>query len=155
MNSTELTQSIDARLQELRTEITTLEDARKALTNGHKPAAPPARKTRPARQPRRAARRKPSVLTSEKLEQMLTSDGITTSALAEQANAKQDQVLGLLRDLEAAGKARRSGQRRGTRWHLVTDEDRIAARAAELEGQSRRSRKLPKPLSAGIMTERF
>jgi hypothetical protein len=37
----------------------------------------------------------------------------------------------------------------------VTDEDRIAARAAELEGQSRRSRKLPKPLSAGIMTERF
>jgi hypothetical protein len=47
-------------------------------------------------------------------------------------------VLGVLRELEAAGRARRTGQRRGTRWHAVTDEDRIRARAAELERQSKR-----------------
>jgi hypothetical protein len=32
---------------------------------------------------------------------------------------------------------RRSGQRRGTRWYLITDDDRIAARVAELERAKR------------------
>ncbi len=59
--------------------------------------------------------------------------GITSTALAKLANAAPDQVLALLRELEAAGRARRTGQRRGTRWHAITDEDRIAARVAELE----------------------
>jgi hypothetical protein len=43
-----------------------------------------------------------------------------------------------LRELEKTDQIRRSGQRRGTRWHLITDEDRIAARAAELAAQSKR-----------------
>lgn len=73
-----------------------------------------------------------------KLETLLgASDGLTTTALAEQANGGRDQVLTLLRELEAAGRIRRTGQRRATRWHVITDEDRIAARVAELERQSR------------------
>jgi len=64
--------------------------------------------------------------------------GLTTSALAEQTNADRDQVLTLLRELESAGRIRRSGQRRSTRWHAVTDEDRIRERAAELASRSRR-----------------
>jgi DNA-binding IclR family transcriptional regulator len=68
-----------------------------------------------------------------KLELLLSkADGVTTSELAEQANGDRDQVLVLLRELEAAGRVRRSGQRRGTRWHAITDEDRIQQRAAEL-----------------------
>jgi hypothetical protein len=46
-------------------------------------------------------------------------------------------VLVLLRELEAAGRVRRSGQRRGTRWHAITDEERIAERAAELAALSK------------------
>jgi len=38
-----------------------------------------------------------------------------------------------LHDLEAAGQVRRSGARRSTVWQLITDEERIAQRAAELE----------------------
>jgi hypothetical protein len=67
-------------------------------------------------------------------------DGITTAQLAQLANGKPDQVLTLLREMESAGRARRTGERRGTRWHAITDEDRIQARAAELEKQSRLAR---------------
>ncbi len=72
---------------------------------------------------------------------MLLSEngGLTTSALAERTNGDRDQVLTLLRELEAAGKIRRTGQRRGTRWHAITDEDRVRERAAELAGRRRRT----------------
>jgi hypothetical protein len=43
-----------------------------------------------------------------------------------------------LRELEKTDQIRRTGERRGTRWHLITDEDRVAARAAEIAAQSRR-----------------
>jgi hypothetical protein len=66
------------------------------------------------------------------------SDGLTTTAIAEQASAPRDQVLALMRQLEAADRVRRTGQRRATRWHAVTDEDRIRERAAELASRSRR-----------------
>ena len=60
--------------------------------------------------------------------------------LAKLADSRRDQVLTLLRELEAAGRVRRTGQRRGTRWHPITDEDRINARATELEQQTRKAR---------------
>jgi hypothetical protein len=63
---------------------------------------------------------------------------MTTSALAEQTGGNRDQILTLLRELEAAGRIRRTGQRRGTRWHAITDEDRIQARAAELAARRKR-----------------
>ncbi|MFZ0975819.1 MAG: hypothetical protein WAN22_26585 [Solirubrobacteraceae bacterium] len=47
-------------------------------------------------------------------------------------------MLRLLRDLETGGRIRRTGQRRGTRWHAITDEDRIRERAAELEATRKR-----------------
>jgi hypothetical protein len=49
-------------------------------------------------------------------------------------------VLALLKEQESAGQVRRSGTRAATRWHVITDEDRIAIRAAELETTSRRGR---------------
>lgn len=132
----ELHQTIDRRLQELRAEITKIEDARRALTNGSaKPAA-----TEPQREEVKARRRRqqPQALTAEQLQLILagSADGLSTAAIAEQGNADPTQVLTLLRKLETTGRVRRSGARRGTRWHQITDEDRIADRAAELAARS-------------------
>jgi hypothetical protein len=47
-------------------------------------------------------------------------------------------VLPLLREMETAGRVRRTGQRRGTRWHAVASEEEwISERAAELEARTR------------------
>ena len=147
----EIVASIDTRLRELSAEIKTLDAARAALEHRERqssraPARPAATKRRaspaatssPARASRKPSRRprRPASngIPADQLESLLSGNGgLTTSALAEQANANRDQVLGLLRELETAGRVRRSGQRRGTRWHAITDEDRIRARAAELE----------------------
>ncbi len=141
----QLVQSIDDRIREVNREIESLQDARSALVaNGSVPAALPPAGPRPARRSRRPrARRKPTqrgeVLLAETAERMLAeSDGMSTGAMAKQAGADRDQVLALLRDLETARRVRRTGQRRATRWHAITDEDRIQERAAELESRSRR-----------------
>ena len=78
---------------------------------------------------------------ADRLESLLSKNGgLTTAALAEQSGENRDQVLSLLRELETAGRVRRSGQRRGTRWHAITDEDRIRERTAELEALQKRRR---------------
>jgi hypothetical protein len=135
--------SIDGRIEQLNSEITSLEAARSALAaNGAATAAPsPARRrARPKRRRRRrATARKP--LTAETAEHLLTEhDGLSTAAIAERADADRDQVLLLLRELERTRRVRRTGQRRGTRWHAITDEDRIRERAAELASRSRNRR---------------
>ena len=132
----QLIQSIDARIQELKSDMASLQAARSALvSNGAASAPQAASKARPTTRRRRKKTRNP--LTAEAAEQLLaTSDGMTTAALAERAGAGRDQVLALLRDLETAQRVRRTGQRRGTRWHAITDEDRIRERAAELASRS-------------------
>ncbi len=140
----QLIQSIDDRIREVNREIESLQDARSALVaNGSAPAAahpaerPPPRPERRARARRRPSGR-PDVLLAETAERMLAeTNGMSTGALAKEAGADRDQVLGLLRDLETARRVRRTGQRRATRWHAITDEDRIQERAAELESRRR------------------
>jgi hypothetical protein len=109
-------------------------------TNGSAPK-PQAQNPRQARTKGAKSAKRPEVVPAGKLEKLLDdSDGLTTTVLAEQASGDRDQVLTLLRELEVDGRVRRSGERRGTRWHLITDEDRVAARAAELESGSKRTR---------------
>ena len=134
----QLIQSIDERIRDLKGEIASLEDARSALAaNGSPPAA--RRKPKANQVARRKRAKRSEVLLAGNAERMLAeSDGLTTAALAEQAGADRDQVLTLLRDLEQARRVRRTGERRSTRWHAITDEDRIRERAAELESRSRR-----------------
>jgi hypothetical protein len=83
-------------------------------------------------------RKTPAVLLAGKLEAMLrdAEDGLNAVAIAKQASARDAQVRGLLRELESAGRVRRTGAGRARRWRLITDEERIAERAAELEGLS-------------------
>ena len=79
------------------------------------------------------------VISANSLESLLSENGgLTTSALAEHTGGNHDHVLSLLRELEAAGRVRRIGQRRGTRWQTITDEDRIRVRAVELEASRKR-----------------
>jgi len=95
-------------------------------------AAGPARP--PAGRPRRAAPRI-APLTTAAIEQLLRGrdTGLSARAIAERANADYARTLSLLRELEASGQVQREGSRRTTAWRLITDEDRIAQRAAELE----------------------
>lgn len=64
--------------------------------------------------------------------------GTTTTGIAKGTQADQVQVLALLKEAEGEGNVRREGERRATRWWVVTDADRIARRAAELEAQRKR-----------------
>jgi hypothetical protein len=100
--------------------------------------APRARK--PGRKTGSSLSRRPlKAVTPDQLEALLSENGgLTTTALAEQTKTDRSQVLLLLRELEIAGRIRRTGQRRSTRWHAITDEDRIRERAAELEATRKR-----------------
>jgi hypothetical protein len=99
-----------------------------------------ARSRERAPNPARPKTRRASKATSaDHLESLLSENGgLTTTELAERANGNRDHVLDLLRQLETAGRVRRTGQRRGTRWHAITDEDRIRQRVAELEASRRK-----------------
>ena len=140
----QLLQSFDARLAELGGEIAALTQAREELVaNGA--AAAPRSAPRPRRAPRRARRSatgsETEIAPAGKIHRLLAkTDGLSTVELSEQANADPAQVLPVLRHLETEGRVRRTGQRRGTRWHAVaSDEEWIAQRAAELAARSRSS----------------
>jgi hypothetical protein len=109
------------------------------------PAAPHRRAARSRNSGRKVSRPRPSpavrVALAERLESLLSQNGgLSTSTVAEQTGANRVEVLRQLRELEAAGRIRRVGQRRGTRWQAISDEDRIRARAAELEARRQRAR---------------
>jgi hypothetical protein len=128
MTTTELAQTTQDRLDALHREIALLEAARDQLQGDGSGSARPTVSKPPAVRRTRRASPQPSgeVVAAVKLEGLLAEHGgITSTALAELAKGGRDQVLGVLRELEAAGRARRTGQLRGTRWHAITDEDRI------------------------------
>jgi hypothetical protein len=149
--TTQILESIDQRLRDAKAEIDTLTAARDALDGRERGVTRPRRsrattaaaagKSRAGgrRGRARSTTRATNAVPAGRLESLLSQNGgMTTSALAERTNGNRDQILTLLRELEAAGRIRRSGQRRGTRWHAITDEDRIRARAAELAARRKR-----------------
>jgi hypothetical protein len=94
-----------------------------------------ASRRRSTRRVGKASRSTPTrTLSREGLEAVLRehSEGLNAVAIAQRAKARDVQVRGLLRELQGAGDVRRVGSGRATRWRLVTDEERIAERAAEL-----------------------
>jgi hypothetical protein len=137
MTTTDIVTNIDRRLADLHVEVADLEGARLALLNGSQPAPAPQGST---------ARSKPAepryqVVPAGKLTALLAgTTGLRTAELAKASNGDRAQLLALLKEQESAGLVRRTGRRAGTRWHVITDEDRIAARAAELSARSGRTR---------------
>jgi ribosomal protein S19E (S16A) len=132
-------EAIDREVAALRATLQTLEaDGGDRATDDRRrdPAVAAAKSKRSRKRSAANTRQRPvEVVPLGKLEQLLgsTSDGLSAAALAKRTNGSPDQIRALLKDLEAAGKVRRTGQRRGTRWRVITDEDWIAERAAELE----------------------
>jgi hypothetical protein len=118
-------------------------DPETATSPSEVPAEPPlkpAAATRPNPRPRapRAPAKSPKsseVLLAGKLEAMLrqAGHGLSARAIAKAAKARDRQVRALLSERESSGHVRRAGTGRGTRWRLITDEERVAARAAELQ----------------------
>ena len=74
------------------------------------------------RKPARA--RKPPQTTAEFLSnetvlKLLTPEGVPARTIRSRIKATENQVLRVLKRLESEGKARRTGERRSTRWHSV------------------------------------
>jgi hypothetical protein len=88
--------------------------------------------TRPARRPRRPGGKRVEVLPADKLEALLAESdgGLSVAAIVARSRARDAQVRALLRELDGTGRVRRTGAGRGTRWRVVTDEERIAELAA-------------------------
>ena len=104
-----------------------------AASNGASSEAPNPRRRAAAKAT--PTKRSGASLTAEQLERSLAdvTSGLSGGAIAERAGVGYSRVLALLRELEASGKVRRTGTRRSTLWLPITDEDRIAQRAAELQ----------------------
>ena len=130
----DLVESIDCRIRELNSEIASLQDARKALSSNSSPA-----RATTATAKRRTAKPKGKrqVSATEVLE-AIQQGSDQAAVIARDLNTSVEVVRPHLRALEEAGQVRRSGQRRGTRWNSITDEDRIRERAAELASRSKR-----------------
>lgn len=135
----DLVRSIDGQIRDVQKTIASLEAARSRLVDGAVPSPAPARR-RTARRTRAAKSKSTQVVPAGVLARLLiASPGLTTSALANAAGADRDQVLALLKEMERAGDARRTGARAGTRWFAITDEDKIEARASELAARAKRA----------------
>jgi hypothetical protein len=163
----DLVTSIDERLAQARAEIASLEAALVAFATPPAPArqrrpahrqsaaATPTRATGTGRRtrstsntpahsnpaPSRARPARPgrnADVDAARLQALLGDhDGLTTTAIADHTGASRIRILAVLRRLETDGQIRRTGIRRSTRWHAITDEDRIAQRAAQLARQSK------------------
>jgi len=152
MTITELVTQIDTRLGHAQAEISRLTDAKRALLDGASGGSKPAtRKPRAKRQARSNVARRVVVAPAGQLEKLLEENpGTTTTAIARLAGADRNQVLTLLKELEAAGRVRRSGERNRTRWHRYTAEDQIAERAADLAASTKSQRPKPRAARTGI-----
>ena len=137
MSIADIVANIDQRLTDLDAEIVHLNEARTALIDNPGPAV----EVTPHRVRRASPKRTYEVIPAGKLTALLSrSDGMRTRELAQASNGDPAQVLALLKAQEDAGQVRRTGTRAAPRWHVIPDEDRIAARAAELRRSNRRGR---------------
>lgn len=137
MIDTDIATHIRNQVAELDSEREALIGALAALDNGG--AASADSKSPQRRRPKHddaAATASPAakIVPLGKLLQLLSDgDGQTTGALAKATGGEQSQILELLKEAETEDRVKRTGQRRATRWHLVTAESKIAERVAELE----------------------
>jgi hypothetical protein len=112
-----------------------------ARSRAAQPATAPApaaaaKKARPTKSSPKGRRRE---LEPGQIEDLLrnSEDGLSLVALTRRAGVSEAKVAERLTTLERSGEARRSGPRRTSLWRLVTDEERIAERAAELARASK------------------
>ena len=141
----EVIAAIEQRIAAAQAEIASLEVARSVLAGveiladqaarrGQRETGDAARpRSRSATRRRRSTRRSAADVAELKRLLAEADGGLSGSALAKLAGVPPAKVTAQLRELERSGEVRSAGERRGRRWTLVTDADRIAQRVAELE----------------------
>jgi predicted Rossmann fold nucleotide-binding protein DprA/Smf involved in DNA uptake len=80
-------------------------------------AQPTERKTTRTRKPRQTTAES---LSNETVLKLLTPEGVPARTIRSRFKATDNQVLRVLKGLESDGKAKRTGERRSTRWHSVS-----------------------------------
>jgi hypothetical protein len=131
--TSELADRIRQQITEAEAEIVALRDALAALgesvpADGRgRPGQTASADVAPASQPAKV------VPLGKLLKLVGDQQGMTTSTLAKTTGGDQTRILELLKEAETEGKVTRSGQRRATRWHLVSDEGRVAGSAADVD----------------------
>jgi hypothetical protein len=126
-HTTELRTKLVQGIEELESDLGRLRAALAALDGGARPSKPAAEPSTPRRRSRRR-NQGTEIVPAGKIESLLgSSDGITTAELARETNGGHEQILSILKELEQAGKAHRSGTRRSTRWHAGAGSTRAAS----------------------------
>jgi predicted Rossmann fold nucleotide-binding protein DprA/Smf involved in DNA uptake len=77
---------------------------------------PTERKPARARKPRQTTA---EFLSNETVLKLLTPEGVPAKTIRSRFKATDNQVLRVLKGLESEGKAKRTGERRSTRWHSL------------------------------------
>jgi hypothetical protein len=133
-HSTELRTKLVQGIHELESDLGRLRAALAALDGGSSSSKPAAEPSAPRRRSRRRNQGS-EIVPAGKIESLLASnDGITTAELARQTNGGHEQILSILKELEQAGKAHRSGTRRSTRWHAGSGSTRASSNRSNGSG---------------------
>jgi hypothetical protein len=133
-HTTELRTKLVQGIQELESDLGRLRAALSALDGGSSSSKPAPESSAPRRRSRRR-NQGTEIVPAGKIESLLAStDGITTAELARQTNGGHEQILSILKELEQAGKAHRSGTRRSTRWHAGTASTRASSNGSNGSG---------------------
>jgi hypothetical protein len=130
----------EANAQRLRTAIEALEGSVESSD-----VQPPRRRAARGRAARRSASNGRTAskvaLTPDVVVELVTPEGVPARDIRSRVTGSDNQVLKVLKDLESAGKIKRTGQRRATKWHRVTDNARAAATAAEQPAAARSTKR--------------
>jgi hypothetical protein len=126
-HTTELRTKLVQGIEELESDLGRLRAALAALDGGPRSSKPAAEPSAPRRRSRRR-NQGTEIVPAGKIESLLgSSDGITTAELARETNGGHEQILSILKELEQAGRAHRSGTRRSTRWHAGAGSTRASS----------------------------
>lgn len=135
MPTIDLRTLLETRIKEAEADIQKL---RAALNAINEPPSAPASRTRRAAI-HTASKPQPKAIPFRKLMKVITEQpGITTTTLAKETSGDQRAILALLKEHEDS-QVRREGERRATRWFVITEENQVAARARELAARPRAS----------------
>jgi predicted Rossmann fold nucleotide-binding protein DprA/Smf involved in DNA uptake len=153
MDITQVIEQLQAQLAETEADAQRLRTAIAALEGSAASTPAPSRGRRSARG--RATRQRTSngrtskvALTPDVVVKLVTPEGVPAREIRSQVNGSDNQVLKVLKDLESEGKVKRTGQRRATKWHLVTENGRSATRAAKPTRRARQPKPKPEPATA-------
>jgi predicted Rossmann fold nucleotide-binding protein DprA/Smf involved in DNA uptake len=149
MEISQVIEQLKAQLAETEADAQRLRTAIEALEGSVASSPAPPRARRNARG--RATRSRSSngrtagkvALTPDVVVNLVTPEGVPARDIRSKVNGSDNQVLKVLKDLESEGKIKRTGQRRATKWHRVTDNARVTASVAKPTRRARQPKSEP------------